>query len=120
MAGQWRFERVFNLGTVFANIFSGLIVVGGLIGVYISLREIIVRQDERLVVVEREMNSRKPIIEEFIQNRSRLSAIEKVIEDNKMFTREAVKELASIRSDIAVMRALYEASQKIDNKNMRK
>ena len=77
---NWRFEPVFNVG----NLLSVLLMLGGLIGVYINIREVQVRQEERLATIE-----------------TRLDGLD-------TFYRSALAKLTDIQIDIATIRALYQ------------
>lgn len=78
--GNWRFEPVFNIG----NVISVLLMLGGLIGIYLNIREVQIRQEERMTSIE-----------------FRLTGLE-------TFYQASLIKLTNIQIDLATIRALYQ------------
>lgn len=78
--GNWRFEPVFNIG----NVISVLLMLGGLIGIYLNIREVQIRQEERMTSIE-----------------FRLTGLEG-------FYQASLLKLTNIQVDLATIRALYQ------------
>lgn len=78
---SWRFEPVINVG----NILTAFLILGTMVGGYISIREVQVRQEARLVAVEAQISVYRATSDRLIE------------------------QLGQIRVDIATIRALYQA-----------
>lgn len=102
-----RFEPVVNIG----NFISVLLMLGGLAGMYVDIRVILTRHDDRISVVESQVAAFTALAAAVTSAQAKISNIESSMAESKANSEKAVDKLTQIQIDIAEIRALYQGSR---------
>lgn len=99
-----RWEPVINAG----NVISVVVMLGGLIGVYVNIREIQIRQESRLMYVEEQVRVMTELGRTVVKAQSEIENIKLALILNTDNSTKTLEQLTSIKVDIATIKALYQ------------